>query len=72
MLISLRQYLKIEKDKDPSETTPYLLTALNYLDRFWDNIFVFLKDGNLPIDNNLATCGSSFDYPAQRDAPLRQ
>ena len=28
--------------------------ALNYLDRFWDNIFAFLKDGDLPIDNNLA------------------
>ena len=28
--------------------------ALNYLDKFWDNIFAFLKDGDLPIDNNLA------------------
>ena len=54
MLITLRQYLKIELDKDPSETTPYLREALNYLDKFWDNIFAFLKDGALPIDNNLA------------------
>ena len=54
MLITLRQYLKIELDKDPSETTPYLREALNYLDKFWDNIFAFLKDGDLPIDNNLA------------------
>ena len=54
MQITLRQYLKIELDKDPSETTPYLREALNYLDKFWDNIFAFLKDGNLPIDNNLA------------------
>lgn len=54
MLITLRQYLKIELDKDPSETTPYLRAALNYLDKFWDNIFAFLKDGDLPIDNNLA------------------
>lgn len=52
--ITLRQYLKIELDKDPSETTPYLREALNYLDKFWNNIFAFLKDGNLPIDNNLA------------------
>ena len=37
-----------------SETTPYLREALNYLDKFWNNIFAFLKDGNLPIDNNLA------------------
>ena len=54
MQITLRQYLKIELDKDPSETTPYLREALNYLDKFWNNIFAFLKDGNLPIDNNLA------------------
>ena len=54
MLITLRQHLKIELDKDPSATTPYLREALNYLDKFWDNIFAFLKDGNLPIDNNLA------------------
>lgn len=53
MQITLRQYLKIELDKDPSETTPYLREALNYLDKFLDNIFAFLKDGNLPIDNNL-------------------
>ena len=53
-LISLRQYLKIELGKDPSQTTPYLREALNYLDKFWDNIFAFLKDGNLPIDNNIA------------------
>ena len=54
MQITLRQYLKIELDKDPSETTPYLREALNYLYKFWDNIFAFLKDGDLPIDNNLA------------------
>ena len=54
MLITLRQYLKIELDKDPSETTPYLRAALKYLEKFWDNIFAFLKDGDLPIDNNLA------------------
>lgn len=53
-LISLRQYLKIELGKDSSQTTPYLREALNYLDKFWDNIFAFLKDGNLPIDNNIA------------------
>lgn len=50
MLTTLRQHLKIELDKDPSETTPYLRAALKYLDKFWDNIF-FLNDGSLPIDN---------------------
>ena len=28
--------------------------ALNYLNRFWKEIFTFLDDGVLPIDNNLA------------------
>ena len=54
VLITLRQYLKIELDKDPSEITPSLLKALNYLDKYWDNLFAFLNDGSLPIDNNLA------------------
>ena len=54
VLISLRQYLKMYKDKDSSDTTPYLREAINYLDRFWNNIFAFLQDGNLPIDNNIA------------------
>lgn len=54
ILISLRQHLKMEKDKDPAETTPYLMAALNYLDRFWNNIFAYVKDGSYPIDNNIA------------------
>ena len=54
VLITLRQYLKIELYKDPSEITPSLLKALNYLDKYWDNLFAFLNDGSLPIDNNLA------------------
>ena len=71
MQITLRQYLKIELDKDPSETTPYLREALNYLDKFWDNIFAFLKDGDLPIDNNLAE-RTIRPLTMQRNAPLRQ
>ena len=27
---------------------------LNYLNRFWKEIFAYLDDGELPIDNNLA------------------
>lgn len=53
-LITLRQHMRIELDKDLSQTTPYLRAALTYLDKFWDNIFAFLKDGSLPIDNNIA------------------
>ena len=54
ILISLRQHLNIEKDKDPAMTTPYLTAALNYLDKFWNNIFAYTKDGSYPIDNNIA------------------
>ena len=54
ILISLRQHLKMEKDKDPATTTPYMMAALNYLDKFWNNIFAYTKDGSYPIDNNIA------------------
>lgn len=54
ILIALRQHLGIEKGKDPSLITPYLAAALNYLDHFWNNIFAYIKDGNYPIDNNIA------------------
>ena len=54
ILISLRQHLNIAKAKDPATTTPYLAAALNYLDKFWNNIFAYVKDGSYPIDNNIA------------------
>ena len=54
ILISLRQHLNIAKAKDPAKTTPYLTAALNYLDKFWNNIFAYVKNGSYPIDNNIA------------------
>lgn len=54
IMIRLRTNLRIELDKDESEWSPYLTEALHYLDKFWDGIFAFTKDGNYPIDNNLA------------------
>lgn len=54
ILISFRQHLGIEKDKDSSLKTPYLIVALNYLDTFWDNIFSYIQNGCYPIDNNSA------------------
>lgn len=54
VLIRLRCNLKIALAKKESDRSPYLTEALNYLNKFWDGIFAFLKDGNLPIDNNLA------------------
>ncbi len=54
ILISLRQHLELEKNKDASQITPYLQAALNYLDKFWDNIFAYTHNGKFPIDNNIA------------------
>ena len=54
ILIRLRSRLDIELAKDETERTPYLTEALNYLDKFWDGIFAYQKDGNYPIDNYIA------------------
>lgn len=54
IMMRLRMNLQIELDKEESERSPYLIEALNYLDKFWDGIFAFTKDGNYLLDNNLA------------------
>ena len=54
ILIRLRSRLDMELAKKDEERTPYLTEALNYLDKFWDGIFAYQKDGNYPIDNNIA------------------
>ena len=40
--------------KDPKFRSQYYTEALNYLNRFRKEIFSYLDDGELPIDNNLA------------------
>ena len=54
ILIRLRSRLDMELAKKDADRTPYLTEALNYLDKFWDGIFAYQKDGNYPIDNNIA------------------
>lgn len=54
ILIRLRSRLDMELAKKDEDRTPYLTEALNYLDKFWDGIFAYQKDGNYPIDNNIA------------------
>lgn len=54
ILIRLRSRLDMELAKKEADRTPYLTEALNYLDKFWDGIFAYQKDGNYPIDNNIA------------------
>ena len=46
--------MPIEQRMQIDSISLFIFLALNYLDKFWDNIFAFLKDGDLPIDNNLA------------------
>lgn len=55
--ITLRQHLSIQLEKletNPESVSSYLKEAVNYLNKFWNEIFAYLKDGNYPIDNNLS------------------
>ena len=54
IMIRLRSNLDAALSKDESQRSPDFTAALNYLNKFWDGIFAFTKDGNYPIDNNLA------------------
>ena len=54
LLIELRSLLDSEMSKDSEFRSQYYTEALNYLNRFWKEIFAYLNDGELPIDNNLA------------------
>ena len=54
LLIELRSLLDSERSRDSEFRSPYYTEALNYLNRFWKEIFAYLDDGELPIDNNLA------------------
>ena len=54
IVIRLRSRLDAELTKDPEFRRQYFTEALHYLDHFWDELFAFLDDGELPIDNNLA------------------
>ena len=54
LLIELRSLLDSEQSKDSEFRSRYYKEALNYLNRFWKEIFAYLDDGELPIDNNLA------------------
>lgn len=49
----IRKRLEEEIRKDNEFRSPYMMQALNYLDNFWDGLFLYRKDGSYPIDNNL-------------------
>ena len=54
IVIRIRSRLESELAKKTEFRSPYYTEALNYLNRFWKELFAFLDDGELPIDNNLA------------------
>ena len=45
-------YIKLKTE--PENVSSYLKEAVNYQNKFWDEIFAYFKDSNFPIDNNLA------------------
>ena len=53
-MIRIRSRLESELAKKTEFRSPYYTEALNYLNKFWKELFAFLDDGELPIDNNLA------------------
>lgn len=50
----IRIRLDEELRKDNEYRSSYMMQALNYMDHFWDVLFLYRKDGSYPIDNNLA------------------
>lgn len=54
LLIVLRSLLESELSKDSEFRSQYYTEDLNYLNRFWKEIFAYLDEGDLPINNNLA------------------
>ena len=54
IVIRTRSGMDSELAKETEFRSPYYTEALNYLNKFWKELFSFLDDGELPIDNNLA------------------
>ena len=50
----IRIRLDEELRTDNEFRSSYMMQALNYLDHFWDGLFLYRKDGSYPINNNLA------------------
>ena len=50
----LRELLSKELSRENPNRSYYMKQALNYFDHFKDDLFRYRKDGNYPIDNNLA------------------
>ena len=53
VVIRIRSRLDSELSKEAEFRSPFYAKALNYLKHFWNELFAYLRDGELPIDNNL-------------------
>lgn len=53
LLIELRSLLDSDLSMISEYRSEYYTEVLNYLNRFWKEIFAYLDDSELPIDSNL-------------------
>jgi transposase len=53
-MINLRANLLQELKSEEEQKSCYMREALNYLHKFWNEAFTYIKDGRYPISNNLA------------------
>ena len=53
-IINLRANLLQELKSEEEQKSCYMREALNYLHKFWNEAFTYIKDGRYPISNNLA------------------
>jgi transposase len=53
-IIEMRSLLDLMKSENAPRHGSLMKKAVDYLDHFWDQIFLYRKDGNYTIDNSLA------------------
>lgn len=53
-MINLRANLLQELKSEEEQKSCYMREALNYLHKFWNEAFTYIKDGRYPVSNNLA------------------
>lgn len=54
IIIEMRSLLNLMKSGNAPRHGSLMEKAINYLDRFWNQVFLYRKDGNYTIDNSLA------------------
>lgn len=50
----LKTMLREEPEKPDELRLEYMQETLNYMEHFWNGLFLYRNDGRYPIDNNLA------------------